>query len=144
MLGNHFLTTLYYFENSLCARIVHTERELLSVVCKSLGLCLYRSCAWILMLYKPRYQTSVHLYCVYLFFPFLETSLQLIGRNEDTHLNSSPTVSSVQLYKFPTLHFLNSLRRWQSLQITMCKRKLWGLCNLQKVPKTCNWHTFLW
>lgn len=46
---------------------------------------------------------SVHLHCMYLFFPFLETTLQLICKNEDTHLNSSPPASSVQLYKFPPL-----------------------------------------
>lgn len=44
----------------------------------------------------------------------------------------------------PTSHPLNSLRRWQSLQITMCKLKLRILCNLQQVTKTCNWHTFPW
>lgn len=44
---------------------------------------------------------SVHLYCMYLFFLFLETPLQLICRNEDTHLNSSPPASS---YSFTSSH----------------------------------------
>lgn len=69
MPGNHFFNNLVMFcKLPLCQDCSHRTRASFCI-CKSLALCSYRSCAWILMLCKPRYETSVHLYCMYLFFP---------------------------------------------------------------------------
>lgn len=94
---NQFFTTLQYFENSLCAKSLHTESELLSVYVRAL--------LFVCLVLVPGFYCvlSLAMKCLYIciartFLPSLESTLALLCSTEDAHLNSSPP-TSVQLSK---------------------------------------------
>lgn len=98
--GTSFLQPYSILKNSLCAKSLHTESELLSVyVSALLFLCLV-FCLDFTMFAKE----CLYICIARIFLTPLESTLVLLCSTEDAHPNSSPP-TSVQLPKFP--HFFS-------------------------------------